>query len=95
MRRGELGIFVKDGEIHFDKWFIPESEFGENGEFSATLYAFPARFQKIKGLGTDEIILHFVDGSTESFNNDKISAEASQKIFYRSDEIKELTFKFA
>ncbi|MFI3174063.1 MAG: hypothetical protein R3Y53_02535 [Bacillota bacterium] len=95
MRRGELGIFVKNGEIHFDKWFIPESEFGENGEFSATLYALPTRFQKIKGLGIDEIVLHFTDGSTESFTANKISAEISQKIFYRSDELKELCFRFA
>ncbi len=94
MRRGELGIFVKEGEIHFDKWFIPESEFLEDGTFSSSIYTIPVAYEKTNTT-EDKITVSFSNGESKVFTDNKIPGEFSEKIFLRSPEIAKITLTFS
>ncbi|MFI3201264.1 MAG: hypothetical protein R3Y54_07045 [Eubacteriales bacterium] len=95
MRRGELGISVKNGEIHFDKWFIPESEFQEDGTLSATMYSIPVVYKKSSSTTVDSICVQYQDGKTETINETFLPKAISQEVFQRSTTIVKITFLFS
>ncbi len=94
MRRIEMGIVVKSGEIHFDKWFIPEGEFDQNGICHSSLYSIPVTYQKDASVA-DSIKITFADGKEETIASHVIPADLSEQIFFRSTKLKKITFTFS
>ncbi|MFI3325915.1 MAG: hypothetical protein R3Y35_07050 [Clostridia bacterium] len=80
MRRAELGISVKNGQIYFDNWFIPETEFDKNDEIYITIYSVPTIYKKSNN---DIIKVTFKNGEIKTFFK-TIDVKTSKSIFERN-----------
>ncbi len=86
MRRGELGVTVKDGRISFNPLFLRKGEFDQNGEISFSVCAISCKYvkskDKIKG-----IAVHTKQG-VENVENYSLTKDISELVFKRSEKIK-------
>ncbi len=95
MRRKELGIFVRNGEIHFDKWFIPAHEFFADGTIASSIYGVPTKYKKASSVQEDSITLNYKDGSAKTVGTNIIKADFALEIFNRTGEITSIDITFA
>ncbi len=87
MRRGELGVRVKEGVISFDPSFLRQAEFDENGEVSFALCGIPVWYKKSD---TEKMIISFNNGEQYESSNYVIDFETSKSIFEREDVVKSI-----
>lgn len=95
MRRKELGIFVKNGEIHFDKWFIPAGEFLPDGNITSSIYGVAVNYKKSSDIQEDTITLVFRDGSNKTVGTNNIPADFATQLFNRTGDITSVNITFA
>ncbi len=87
MRRIELGVKIFDGKIHFDKWFIPETEFNKNGKINFSLYSIPTSYIKSKN---DRVKIIYKSGETIYCEQMCIDEKISKDIFFRDEAIEKI-----
>ncbi len=86
MRRGELGVMVKDGKISFNPVFLREGEYDENGEISFSVCAVGCKYVKTKDKKKG-ITVHTKQGIV-NIEGYCLTKEISELIFKRSEDIK-------
>ncbi|MFI3325537.1 MAG: hypothetical protein R3Y35_05115 [Clostridia bacterium] len=84
MRRIELGVEVANGQIYFDKWFVPANEFKDSGEFTFSIYSIPVKYIKSD---EDKVVVSFTCGNNKIYSDCIIDNEVSAMIFDRSEKV--------
>ncbi len=84
MRRGELGVKVKDASIVFESAFLHSDEFNEADEIEFYVCGVPCKYKKSGEKG----IKVFTDSDVLSFAEYAISKDISREIFMRSEKVK-------
>ncbi len=92
MRRIELGVKVQDGKIYFDKWFLSEDEFDENGKIHFSLYSVPVTYTKSNN---DCIKIVYKSGHEKLCEEMHIEAEISCNIFLHDENIEKIEIELA
>lgn len=84
MRRGELGVQVKAGQVSFDASFLRAEEFDANGKVQFTLCAVPVSYQK----GAAACVqITYADGTVSKQANCTLDVTTSAQIFERTGEV--------
>ncbi len=83
MRRGELGIKVKNGEISFEPEFVREDEFGDS-DITFTVCSIPVKYVKSD---KKQMIIKLNDDTTITQDVFTIDANLSYDIFARNSNI--------
>ncbi len=96
MRRMELGVFVEDGILSFDPWFLSDLEIDEKQLLEFTIYGIPTKYV-FTTTSTDKvenciptISVLYTDGQIKTFTNGKLDKDISKEIFQRNSMIKEI-----
>ncbi len=84
MRRGELGVIVKNGVISFDSAFLRDGEFDENGKISFALCGLPVCYNKT---GESKMQITLADGTVTNQSDYTLDKELCKKIFERTGEV--------
>ncbi len=89
MRRMELGVFVQDGVLSFDPWFLSELELNQRKEVEFTIYGIPTKYI-LTDKNAASVSVIYTDGETKTFSSGTLDVETSDQIFRRSDFIKKI-----
>ncbi len=84
MRRGELGVRVKNASVVFEHAFLRSDEFDEHGKIEFSICGIVCRYKKAHEKG---VKIHRQDNIVK-LDDYALPQELSQEIFMRSDDIK-------
>ncbi len=86
MRRGELGVIVKNGEIIFSNDFLRDAEFDEKGEIEFSIYGIPCKYKKSDEKG----VVVYCNNNGIRQQGYVIEKDICNKIFMRSTKIRNI-----
>ncbi|MFI3166176.1 MAG: hypothetical protein R3Y45_07920 [Bacillota bacterium] len=89
MRRAELGVSVKNAEIHFDKWFVQNEEYNKQGEIHFSIYGVPVKYENSS---ESKLRVELLGGETLKFENAIIPKEIAIDIFARNGKVVKITY---